>query len=301
MRALLGSILTMLVVAVPVARAGTPGHVLSRPQAVGDQVVFYYDARPGFTTFLTVQNTSARTLTVDVRFYRPTHETEFGNGFEPPRSKTVTLTAGALTIVDVGELRDQGLAAQPGIAFATAVNEKREPITSGALTGSFTVANLATGSAFGAPGAARSASSVTDMVIDGDPAVLKLIRPTSALLAGYYDPASLAPVADGGSQLVFLSFEDRYDPFWWAQVGKTTWDVSTTRGDGTALADTTFTVVGVRIADLASVGGPGVNGAAGSMRFHAPAENVDLSRLIYFTQSLGTFGTGYLLPPELED
>jgi hypothetical protein len=293
---MLGWMVVAVALAIGTAHAALPDQfVLSEPQTVGDQVIFYYDTRADFTTFLTIRNTSDSELTVSVLFYGPT--------FSTPFSRVVSLPGGALTIIDVGTLRGSGLPAQPGIAFATAVDGGGRPITSRALTGNFTIANLLTGSAFGGPGVARS--SLTDggsvpilgSIIDGELAILKLIRPSSASLAAYYDPATLAPVQNGGNQLVFLTFEDRYDPNWTAVIGSTTWDVTTTRSNGAGVDTSTFTANGVTVTDLASVAGPGVNGAAGSMEFRASEVAVDLSRLIYFTESLGTFGTGYLLPP----
>lgn len=296
MRRMLGWMVVAVALAIGTAHAALPDQfVLNGPQAVGDQVIFYYDTRADFTTFLTIRNTSDRELTVSVLFYGPT--------FSTPFSRVVTLPGGALTIIDVGTLRGSGLPAQPGIAFATAVDGGGRPITSRALTGNFTIANLLTGSAFGGPGIARG--SLTDggsvpirgSIINGELAILKLIRPSSASLAAYYDPATLAPVQNGGNQLVFLTFEDRYDPNWTAVIGSTTWDVTTTRSNGAGVDTSTFTANGVTVTDLASVAGSGVNGGAGSMEFRASEVAVDLSRLIYFTESLGTFGTGYLLPP----
>ena len=269
---------------------------LRAPDAVGDQVVFYYDTRADFTTFLTLRNVGGDELTVSLLFYGPT--------FSTPFSKAVTLASGALTIVDIGSLRGSGLPAQPGVVLATAVDLLGRPVVTRALTGNLTVANLLTGSAFGAPGAARSAVQG-----DGDPpdrgtvingtrdAAFQPIRPSVLTLAAYYDPATLAPVANSGNQLIFISFEDDYDPTYKAVIGSTTWDVSATRANGSGIGDTTFTANGVTVSDLASVAGPGVNGAAGSMTFSADADPSRLSRMIYFTESLGTFGTGYLLPP----
>jgi hypothetical protein len=77
--------------------------------------------------------------------------------------------------------------------------------------------------------------------------------------------------------------------------------VTTTRSNGAGVDTSAFTANGVTVTDLASVAGPGVNGAAGSMEFRASNANIDLSRLIYFTEALGTFGTGYLLPPIVTD
>jgi len=238
MRRLFGFVLVAVVCATSAADAGF-STVLSAPQSVGDQVVFYYDTRANFTTFLTIRNMSQDQLTVNVLFYGPTLSTPF--------SKSVTLAGSALTIIDAGALRGNGLPAQPGIAFATAVDGSGQAITSGALTGNFTIANLQTGAAFGAAGAARSTLTDGEHIpnvgspIDGTHAIFTLIRPSSALLAAYYDPTSLAPVASSGNQLIFLTFEDRYDSNWTAAIGSTTWNVTTTRSSGAEVDASTFT------------------------------------------------------------
>jgi hypothetical protein len=185
MRRIFGMMLAVFVLIASEARVGRCDvDPLGTPDAIGDQVIFFYDARADFTTFLSLRNTSSDDLAVSVLFYGPTVSTPF--------SKAVTLAGRALTILDVGALRDAGLPAQPGVAIATAVNLAGQPIVTRALTGNSTVANLRTGSAFGAAGAARSAfrngGNPTDIgdVIDGsDNARLQCIRPRSAVLAAY--------------------------------------------------------------------------------------------------------------------
>ena len=288
----LGVVVAMLVVGT-CAFADDPDP-LRVPDAVGDQLIFYYDTRTEFTTFFAIRNTSNEATTVTVLFYGPT--------FSTPFSKALTLAAGALAIVDVGELRGEGLPSQPGAAFVTAVNLRSEPIVSRALTGNFTVANLQTGSAWGAAAAARSAvdddndPSPKGTVI-GDRAFLRPIQPDALVLAAYYDPESLAPVSKSGNQLIFVTFEDIYDANYSAGLGSTTWRISTTRAGGVDVGDTQFTANGVTVTDLASVAGPGVNGAAGGMAFDGAPAGRFLSRMVYFAEALGTFGTGYLLPP----
>ena len=294
MQRILGLILAVLVSWGGAARAGIPEDVLETPDSFGDQVIFYYDARPDFTTFLTVRNGSESERTVNVLFYGPT--------FATPFVRAVTLSAGALTTIDVGSLRAAGLPAQAGVALATVVNETGQAIATSALTGNFTVANLLTGSAFGAHGAARSALDrergllPDGEVIDAD-TPLQSIRPRGLLLASFYDPDTLAPVSASGNQLIFINFRDTYGETYGAAIGSTTWNVRTTRANGSETSNTDFTANGVTVTDLASVAGSGVNGAAGGMVFLADDDTPGLNRLVYFTESLGTFGTGYLLPP----
>jgi hypothetical protein len=295
MRRILSVALAVLMMCATGARAGIPESTLETPDSFGDQVIYYYDARPDFTTFLTLRNGSDTERTIEVLFYGPT--------FDAPFAKSVTLGAGTLTVIDVGSLRDSGLPAQPGVAIATAVDSSGQPIATAALTGNFTVANLATGSGFGASGAARSAFAsdgvllAPDTVIGPDTGVLQPIRPRSALLAAYYDPATLAPPSASGNQLIFINFVDTYTPAYRATSGFTSWNLFAAASNGVRFPDSTFTANGVRVTDLASVLGDGVNGAAGGISFFAASDTLGLNRLLYFTESLGTFGTGYLLPP----
>src|SRR5262245_17748300 len=77
----------LLVVAVrPAAAAETifPGAV-ARPNNKGDQAIFYYDVRDGFTTFLNLRNEGSSELKVAMQFYGP----DFG----APFTQTLTLPA----------------------------------------------------------------------------------------------------------------------------------------------------------------------------------------------------------------
>jgi hypothetical protein len=296
-RRLIALVALVLLAASTTAEALVLGpEALERPDAQGDQLVFYYDARPSFTSFLTVRNVMPGNITVNVLFYGP--------GFDAaPFSQTFSLAAGGLRVLDMGALRDGGLPAQPGAAFATAVNEVGTAVVTGALTGNFTVANLATGSAWGAPAAARSAVNADGSfpalgsVIDNQTVSLRPIRAAGLELAAFYNPDDLAPAETGGNQLVFLNFEDVVGLPLRVQVGATDWNVFATRADGTSIADTTFTATGVVVSDLAAVVGGEVGGSAGSMRFTSFVFPARQSRLIFFAEALATFGTGYLLPP----
>lgn len=289
---------------------------IERPDGIGDQVIYYYDARDGFTTFITVRNTSATERTVAVMF--------FSGGFSVPFEQEVTLAAGELRVLDVGSFRALGLAPQPGVAMAFAVNVAGSPIVTRALNGNFTVANLATNSAWGAAAAARSALEIPILmgagtegagempdggvagmayivptlgtVIDGSNVFLQPIQPAQLDLAAYYNPNDLAPVADGGNQLIFVSFSDLAGATYVATPTATSWSVRAVRNNGTLITETTYGLSGVAVTDLASVAGSGVNGASGSIQFQAPVVS-GVTRMIFFAEALGTFGTGYLLPP----
>ncbi len=170
--------------------------------------------------------------------------------------------------------------------------------------GNFTVANLATASAWGGPAAARSARVVANdsepadgTVVDGTTVVYQTIQPSLLLLGTYYDPQSLAPVEAHGNQLIFVTFKDP------AAVGSpvtfatTVFSVTVSQGDaGLPVTSLLFTVGGVDERDVVSFFGDGANGAAGGAVFRSTDSQAGLTRLIFFVQTLGTFGTGYLLP-----
>lgn len=283
--------------------SGSPGRpafaqTLSEPEAVGDQVVFFFDARQNYTTFLTLRSIASTTLTVRVLFYSG----NFGSPFE----QSIQLAPGNLRVIDVGNLRQSGLASEPGVAIATAVNGTNQSVVTRALAGNFTVANVLTSSGWGAAGAARSAEQKNSAaqpdigtVINGTSVFLPPIAPHAADLAAYYDPNQLAPADNGGNELLFLSFKDVAGAVYSASPVSTSWTVQARRNDNAVIADTSFDATGVVVSDLETVAGSGVNGATGWIRFTAPTLADPPTRLIYFTETLGTFGTGYLLPNTL--
>lgn len=304
-----GFALVTLVIASLPAHAGVmlTSIATERPDGQGDQLVFYYDARAGFTSFLTVRHAAPQSvpaLTVRVSFY--------SGGFSLPFSRDLELEPGELRILDVDALRAEGLPAQPGLAIATAIDPAAAPVVSRALTGNFTVANLATGSGWGAAAAARSAINAavesdaavappgtlppTGTVIDGTLVALRPIQPRELDLAAYYAPNDLAPPADGGNQLIFLSFVDLPSVPYAAQPASTSWRLTARRNDGSLLASTTYGVSGIVVTDLASILGPAVNDTSGSIRFAADETAERISRLAFFAEALGTIGTGYMLP-----
>jgi hypothetical protein len=160
---------------------------------------------------------------------------------------------------------------------------------------------VSTGSAWGAPAAARRAVAVSGdaataaplgATIDGRNVRLQRIAPEELDLSVFYDPATLEPAALGGSQLVLLSFDDdRSEP----RAAQTRWQLDARRADGTRLDALPIAVSGVTTTDVVTLLGVAAEGAAGSIRFRA-ADGAH-NRLIFFVESLGTFATGYLLPP----
>jgi len=303
---------TLATLAAALAFLATPAHAIvfnpsaiERPDGKGDQVVFYYDARADFTTFINLHNDGGSDLNVTVLFY--------GRTFSSPFTQTFGLDAGASRIIDVGALKtaDPALPEDFGVAIATAVDNHGKAVVTRALSGNFTVANLQVHSAWGAPGAARSAITASPplalsdcaqpalgTIIDGTTVLLPPIQPTNVHLAVYYDPATLEPPSLGGNQLIFVTFQDVPGETYSAQVAVTTWFIDVTRGNGNFIGPVDgFVASGVTVTDVASVAGSDVNGSSGSMTFNALPSADPVTRLVFFTETLGTFATGYLLPP----
>ena len=72
--------------------------------------------------------------------------------------------------------------------------------------------------------------------IDGTAIRLELLQPDTLDLAVYYDPDTLEPVADGGNQVILVSFADLADASGGAMAAPFAWDVAVTRNDGTTIA-----------------------------------------------------------------
>jgi hypothetical protein len=192
-----------------------------------------------------------------------------------------------------------------GIALVTAIDVEGF-FASRALAGSFTVANLGTLSAWGAPAAARTAvvAEGTGFVpaapgtqIDGTSVVLDQISPRILDLSVYYDPDTLEPVASGGNQLVFVSFDDVAGAPPGIASGEVAWGLAGTRNDGETTTAGTYTTRGVEVSDLSAVAGVDLGGSAGRLRFSLRPPSA-ANRIVFFAESLGTFATGYALPAE---
>ncbi len=276
----------------------TLGVVGTRSSGFGDQLLYFWDGRDGFTTFLAVRNLGADDLTIEMQLYGP----DLGEPF----ADVVSVPAHGAEIFDIQELRDRGLDTDFGLAVAHAIGPSGEPVVSRALAGSLTVANLSTSSAWGTTATARIAVALdggeTQLppagdVIDGESVLLRAVRPEGVVLPLYFDPDSLDPAELDGNQIVFLSFNDEPGIPFRASARGTTWAIEAHTSDGTALSPADWTSEGVAVSDIVSVLGEESRGSSGSATLRAVAGGA-YNRILFFTQSLANFGTGFLLPEE---
>jgi hypothetical protein len=270
--------------------------VISQPDlAAGSQLIFYYDAREGFTTFVNIRNSGGEPLNVQLDIWSPT--------FQAKVVQTFPLAVGGVRVFDIGSLKaTAGVGAEVGVAVASVVDASGLPIQMRSLAGNFTVANLVTGSAWGSPALGRSARKVVDglappdgTVVNGSLVVYQIIQPDAVALATYYNPQNLAPVQDHGNQLVFVSFKDGVGAGASLIAATSDWLMIATRGAEGTLSSAPIQVIGVNERDIVQVLGTDANGAPGGGGFVRGAGET-ANRFIFFVQSLGTFGTGYLLP-----
>ena len=96
--------------------------------------------------------------------------------------------------------------------------------------------------------------------------------------------------------MIFVTFEDVVGTPYVAKRAETEWTLAAVRDTGVPLEADPVTTAGVEVTDLVSLLGNGARGQRGSIIFEAEPSPTRLTRLVFFTPSLGTFGTGFLLP-----
>src|SRR5690349_7885535 len=134
---IVGALMMMLGSAVTTSAIVAP---LIHPEGIGSQLIFYFDTREGFTTFANISNAAVVPVFVKVDFWT--------QDFGAKTTQLLTLSPSEQRVIDVGnELKVNQSPAQQGIAVATTVDESGNAMELPFLSGNFTVANLATGSA----------------------------------------------------------------------------------------------------------------------------------------------------------
>ena len=96
--------------------------------------------------------------------------------------------------------------------------------------------------------------------------------------------------------MIFVTFVDVPGTTYSAAAAETRWNLTTVRSNGDLQAPTHVNTSGVEVSDLVAVAGFTVPGSSGSILFTGEARSAPLTRLVFFTESLGTFSIGYLLP-----
>ncbi|MBI4121628.1 MAG: hypothetical protein HY470_01575, partial [Candidatus Ryanbacteria bacterium] len=216
------------------ANAGAAA-VITKPDAKGDEVIFYYDARQDMRSIIAIPNEGVVPLRVRIRF----HGENFNQYFE----RFVAVEGGASAVLISDNLVAEGLAPTVGIGFAVAVNGANQPITTRALSGVYLAANARSKMGTGRTILARSATTFfgtpvpVGSMIDGTNVALAQIQPKRLSLPSFFNPEHIEP-----EELAFFCFNDT--PAGEVVAALTTWEVNATRDDGSSYGRATVNVNG---------------------------------------------------------
>lgn len=261
----------------------------------GDQILAYVESGTNRETFLSVRNGSDQTLRAEIALY--------DEGLQPRWIGYRDLAAGGRVVFDVSTLAADAAVPESGVVFVTSVDEEGRPVVTRALSGTATIANLVTGSAWGGAtiarravegGAATTQEPALGTLVDGTGVFFEQIQPSILHLPGYF-----ALEGEGGSapaSLVFLSFGDATGGDAAVFPERTVWEVEAASPEGSQRQAPRTSVEGLRTLALDVLLGQSARESGGSLRFELGSE-AGRNRLIFFHQSLAGFGIGFALPP----
>lgn len=277
-----------------VLAAASPGLALRVPDASGDQLIYVYDARTDRVPFLTIANPSNDTISVEVVFY--------DQGLSSLGGGVLTLTSAANQVVDPTTAFGGVANGQAGLAVFTPVvsAEDRTPIVPGEpLVGGFTLANVALGSGFGGNPFGRlavtgsGARATAGSTVDGGSVAYETFEPGILTVPVYFNPQSLAPPEIDGNRVFLASFGDVYGASFTIQAAAQNLTATYFDGSGVQLGQSGVEVNGLLLSDLEALAGTALN-SSGKVFFSGASDSANLFGL--FSQSLGTFASGQLMP-----
>jgi hypothetical protein len=282
---------------------------------VGDQLLFFYDAREGRTTFIAIGNPSPEAALLEVVFY--------GQSLERVAEGTLPVPGGGARVIDPTLVAN--VPGTVGFAVVTPIasdDDHRPRVLQRPLVGSSTVANLQLGAGFGENPFGRLAVDLgpgersdvpraqVGAVVDGGTVRYQTLHPGSAapslLVPAYFDPEALAPVEEDGNRLVLMAFSDLYgalvgpggaERFTLVPVAQTV-SARLFDDDGDDVGDERMLALnGVHLDTLQGLAAGASLTRPGHVELTVtePAEALD-GFLGLFAQALGTFAVGQRLP-----
>jgi len=298
------------------ACGGLVSSKISEAGTVGDQLLFFFDARSGRTTFLTIGNPSLDAVLVEVVFYSQSLATRLAE-------ETILLAGAGATVVDPTTV--DGVSGHAGLVTVTpivGVDDHAPVVPPRPLVGGYTIANLALGAGFGQNPFGRLAVSrgpgirpdipraAPGVIVDGNRVRYQAIQPGLAIPAlvvpAHFDPTDLAPPEQDGNRLLLAAFTETYD----APVGPGGTSRFTLEPRARTVSADFFDDAGVAVAADQQVLVSGVyldslQGLAGATELDRPGR-VELTLgdppqpgdgvFGLFGQALGTFAVGQRLP-----
>lgn len=307
--------------AAPIAQAQpTFRNLTPEANTSGDQLVFFYDARPNRTTFLTVGNTTGAGVVLEVAFFSQT--------LQRVAEQVFVLPTGGAKVIDPTAI--SGVPTTAGLAFVTPIMSEvnHTPVVPNRpLVGGFTIVNTALGSGTGGNPFGRMAVPIATLnsqvprgapgaVVDGVALFYQLILPTaradgkpSLTLPVYFNPATLAPPDQDGNRLFFASFVDQYaapvGPNGEARfnIGPVLVPVTAQASffgatDGLLIATVPVAVPGVRFDSLQGISNGVALTSSGRLEILFPGRSGVYENFFGMaSQSLGTFAVGQPFVP----
>lgn len=281
-------------ISVALLATASTASALRVPDTSGDQLIYVYDARTNRVPFLTIANASDQTVILQVTFYNQSLAS-LGGG-------VIELGSAANQVLDPTQAFGGIANGQAGLAVFTPVVSAENPIPvvpGEPLVGGFTLANTALGSGFGGNPFGRLAvtssgsRAAPGTTVDGSSVRYESFDPGILTVPVYFNPQTLAPPAIDGNRIFLASFNDVYGGGFSLAPAAQNLTATYFDGSGVVIAETGVAVNGLLLSDLEAIAGTTLS-SSGKVFFSGASGSANLFGL--FSQSLGTFASGQLMP-----
>jgi hypothetical protein len=190
------------------------------PGTVGDQLVYFFDARTNRTTFLTVGNTATtNSVLLEFVYYSESLDNRLAE-------QVISVPGGGAIVVDPTSVT--GVPGNAGLIVVTPIVSETDHtpvVPPRPLVGGFSIVNIALGAGFGdnpfgrlalvgPPGGGLAVRANPGSLVDGAGASYQSIQPRtvepSLTLPVYLNPTSLGSPDQDGNRVLFAAFRDQY-------------------------------------------------------------------------------------------
>lgn len=262
---------------------------IGEPLASGDQLLFFFDTRSPRVSFVNVSNPANEPVTIEILIP------------SAGLRESVQLDALGNQVIDPTVLAPD----QRGLLVLTPIvdSEDHTPVVPPEpILGSYTIANLLLGAAFGGNALGRravegGALATPGSIVDGATVRYQTVSPAALAIPVYFDPQTVGPPEQDGNRLRLAAFGDEYDGGEYDLVplpGSVQAQFFDNGGTEVALR-TAPLANGLLDIDLESLAGTELT-SSGKVFLTFLPDGTTGSFLGLFSQSLGTFGAGGVLP-----
>lgn len=299
----------------------------TEPGVKGDQLMYFYDARPDHTTFATIGNpATTASVILELVYYSVSLDSRIAE-------QIITLPGGGAVVVDPTQAPGgaAAVAGNAGLLVVTPITSETDhtPVVPPLpIVGGFSIVNTTLGAGFGdnpfgrlalqgPPGVKNDQRGNPGDPVDGNNTSYQSIQPPttepSLTLAAYLNPSTLGKPptvgtgTDDGNRVLLAAFRDQYaaavGPGNAARFNLTPITVNATvsffaSSNGQKFVNTrAFSVSAVKLTTLQEIAGPGVTfTSSGRLEITVPAFGQPTDSFFGTSgQSLGTFAFGQRL------